>query len=128
MSQLPTNSDDTVSIKPLFWESVAAGSQTFLKSLLSNYPELQSAAIVLSWQPPLENLPTVFVTGQSGPISGPSEIIRLQQQTLSLQQFLQTKQATLLSAADALMAEKAKHLQKMESSIAATTNHPNIGR
>ena len=109
-------------MQPMFFERAMQLIQTVCKELLGDFPEMQSIAVTVAWAPPLENIPSAVVTGRNGPLEGPSEIIRAQQQLLLLQQFLHSKQVQLLHATDAAMAAKADQLVKLEKSIGNVRN------
>lgn len=89
--------------------------QHMLKELLQICPEIQSVALIISWQEPLENIPSSVIASQTGPIQNPVELIRLQQQLLILQRYLNEKQTHLLHLVDAAMAAKAESLKNGET-------------
>lgn len=102
----------------LFTDLVIAEAKQFTEFVLKSFPELEGAAVTLSWRPPLSNLPTAVIRGRNGALTTPGEITHMQEQFLAGVRHLQNQLDTALRAVDAHMEERAKTLKQLETKIA----------
>lgn len=109
--------EQLASTEPLFSEAVVEESRIFAEFLLKNFNELEGVAIVMSWRPPLENLPSVLLRGRDGHLVRPGEITRMQEQLLIGSRYLHDKLNEALLDVDSLMASKAATLKQLEQEI-----------
>lgn len=89
----------------------------FAKDTFVMIPELESIAVVPSWEVPVERLPAGIIVGREGPLKHPAEIMHMGQQLHSVLRQVMDMSGASLKAVDAYAAKLAEEIRDRQQQL-----------